>query len=228
MATFSLEGAASGAATGSAFGVPGAIGGGVVGGFFGGKKKKKSSFDPTPFPFHESAIQGFLPFELRKAITGPILRSGIEGIGDLISNPGGLAPNVLDAIRQRLGVESENIAGTFRGIRSNQAGSAARSNLPFGIKNAVSSALDVAEARAQRGARRGALQDSDQLRRQDLSQTFAILDAINQFIGTRVGSATSERIAGQQIDQQNEASQLAFLGSLISSGAESFGNRQGN
>ncbi len=169
--------------------------------------------------FESGTLQKFLPPSLRIGQTGEFLQSGIQGIGELIQNPGGLSPNVLDAIRPFLAQESENIQTNFRGIRANQAGGAARSNLPVSIKNALASSLDVSEERAQRGARRGAIQDSDQLRRQDLSQTFAILDSILQFLSSGRGQATQGLGAAAGAEAQSQAAVLSFIGSLGSSAA---------
>ncbi len=121
------------------------------GNLFGATKSEKDLRRLSKAPFESFDLQKFLPPSLRFGNTGEFLRSGIQGIGDLIQNPGGLSPNVLDAIRPFLAQESENIATNFRGTRANQAGAAARSNLPVSIKNALASSLDVSEERAQRG-----------------------------------------------------------------------------
>ena len=166
--------------------------------------------------FGSDEIQNFLPLSLRAGFTEPILAQGIQGIGDLIRNPGGLSPNIADAIRARLAVESEGIAGNFRGIRANQAGAAARQNIPVSIRAALESALDVAQSRAQRGARRGALQDSDQLQRSDLDQTFKILDAILQFTSSGRGQAIQGLGASAGASAQRRASNLTFAGDILS------------
>ncbi len=188
----------------------------VIGGLFGGEtgaEKELARFSTRPFT--SRSTQSFLPGALRLETTDPILQSGIEGIGDLIQNPGRLAPNVGDAIRQRLATTSEGIAGNFRGIRANQAGAAARGNLPLSIRTALGSALDVAQSRAQRGARREALTDTDQLRRQDLSMIFPLLDAILQF--TTAGRSAGLQGLGQaaQSSAQRQASTQALIGSLL-------------
>jgi hypothetical protein len=180
-------------------------------------------------PFSSGTIQGFLPGPLRAPFTDPILGAGIEGIGDLIRNPGGLSPTVSDAIRQRLAAESESIAQNFRGIGANQAGRAARENVPVSIKTALGSALDVAQERAQRGARREALIDSDALRRQDLGQTYNLLDALLQFTSSGRGQAIQGLGAASNNAQQRQASNLAAFGSLLSNVRfpEYLGNQRG-
>lgn len=148
--------------------------------------------------------------------TGDILATGIQGIGDLIRRPGGLSPTVAEAILPRLAAQSERIAQEFRGIGAQQAGAAARGNVPLSIRTALQSALDVAQARAQRGARREALSESEQLRRRDLAQTFAILDAILQFISSGRGQAIAGLGQAAEASAQRQASRQAFIGSLAS------------
>jgi hypothetical protein len=151
-------------------------GGVPVGGFgkFGQMRPGATAFSP----------QNFLG-------TGNILESGIQGIGDLIRNPGALNPQVAEALNSLLAMESQNIAQNFRGIGQQQAGALARGNVPVSIRGALESALSVAQERAQRGARQGALGRSEELRRQDLQQTYAILDAILQFTSAGKGQAVS-------------------------------------
>ena len=165
--------------------------------------------------FRDSALQKFLPNALQSGFgddIGRLLSTGIQGIGDLIRNPGGLAPNVLDAIRPRLAAESENIAQNFRGIGSQQAGTLARTNAPVSIRSALESALNTSQERAQRGARREALSDSDQLRRQDSSQIFNILDAILQFMSSGRGQAIQGLGAVAQADAQKQAALVGAAG----------------
>ena len=167
-------------------------------------------------PFDSNLIQGFLPPSLRQGQVGGILQGGVQGIGDLIRNPGGLNPNVAQAILPSLSRTSENIATNFRGIGANQAGAAARGNLPVSIKNALSASLDVAQERAQRGARRSALTDSEELRRKDLSQVFQLLNTILQFTQSGRGGAITGIQASEGLNQQNFAANLASIGSILS------------
>lgn len=168
-------------------------------------------------PFESFDIQKFLPPALRQSQTGAFLNAGIQGIGGLITDPGGLSPNVEDAIRQRLATQSESIAQDFRGIQSQAAGRGARTNAPVSIKNALASAIDIAQSRAQRGARREALTDTDQLRRQDLQQTFQILNTILQFISSGRGQGVAGLGAAGEIGQNRQAANLAFLSSALGS-----------
>lgn len=175
----------------------------------------KSSLPPwANDQFETTTWQGFLPPELRRDKTGPIIESGIEGIGNLIRNPGKLSPNVAEAIQPRLAAESETIAQNFRGLGSQQAGAAARGNTPLSIKSALSSALDVAQERAQRGARRDALMQSEALRREDLGKTFSLLESINQFMQGRLGPATAGAGADAQADAQKQAATMAAIAAI--------------
>lgn len=179
--------------------------------------------DLSRSPYESGDLQRYLPPELRSGVTGPLIGSGISGIGELLRNPGSLSPNVLDAIRPRLAAESQNIAQNYRGIASNQAGAAARSNLPVSIKTALQSALDVAQERAQRGARTEALAQSDTTRRADLERVFQILDAILQFQQAGRGTATAGLGPGTALQSQKTASMMALIGSLLNSGASGGG-----
>ena len=175
-------------------------------------------------PFERRPIQKLLPPSLRLGRTGGFLDTGIQGIGDLIKNPGGLNPDIAAAIQARVAQESESVATNFRGLASQQAGSAARNNLPVSIRTALESALGVSQERAQRDVRRDALTESEGLRRQDLGQTFNVLDAILQFLSSGRGQSISGLGAsgqlglGQQgINSQNRAANTALIGSLVSS-----------
>ena len=187
----------------------------------GKQRRSRNKFD-----FLSPQSQSFLPPSLREGQTGDILQSGIQGIGQLIQNPGGLNPNIAQAINARVGQESGLVAQNFRGLEQEQAGAAARSNLPVSIKNALSSALGIAQERAQRGVRSSALSESEGLRRGDLGQTFNVMDAILQFLSSGRGNATAGLSAAGQLNfaqqglaQQGRSANLSFLGSLLSNPA---------
>lgn len=213
-----FSGGAQGAGAGSMGGPYGAaIGGGI--GFLSGGLSGGGGQD-SPFggdPFGSSKNQGLLPKALRKKTTGPILQDWITQLGALIRNPGGLSPTVSQAILPRLAMESQSIAQNYRNMQGEQAGAAARSNLPVSIKNALASALDIAQERAQRDARFAALAQSDALRRQDIGQGFDLVSAIRDFLATQKGLGI--QASGQQYAQgaQDKATNLAFLGSLMQS-----------
>jgi hypothetical protein len=198
--------------------VGGAVGaylGGKVGNLFGSKSGKKTSkIADSPY---EGVVQKYLPFALRYRNVDPYLGAGVEGIGNLIRNPGSLSPDVADAIRMRLASESENIAQNYRGIGANQAGAGARGNVPISIRTALDSALNTQQERAQREARRGALADSESLRRQDLGQTYNLLNTILQFMQSGKGQAIQGFGSAGVMEQNTKGTELSALGSIISS-----------
>lgn len=194
--------------------------GSSIGNLFGGETSSERALRRlSKAPFESGTVQRYLPPSLREGITGPITRAGIEGIGELIQNPGGLSPDVSEAILPRLAAESENIAQNFRGLGSQQAGAAARGNVPISIKSALQSALDVAQERAQRGARREALTDSEQLRRADLGRTMDLLNIILQFMASGKGQSLQGLGQTAQSEAQRSAAQTAAMGSILSAAA---------
>jgi hypothetical protein len=195
--------------------------------FGGSSTAEKNLGKVSTAPFESDFLQGALPPSLRLGATGDMLGAGVQGIGDLLRNPGGLSPNVADAIKARLAVTSEGIARDFRGIRSQQAGAGARGNVPISIRTALDSALNVAQERAQRGARRGALMDSETLRRQNLSQVYALLDAILQFQSSARGQGIAGLGAAANLANLRAAGKQAFVGSVLSSGPGGGGGRGG-
>lgn len=192
--------------------------GGVLGGLFGGKTgAEKNLQDLSKAYYGGSLIQRFLPPALRHDVTGPILGEGVQGIGELLKNPGGLGGNVAEAINPRLASESESIARNYRGLQQEEAGAAARGNAPVSIKNALQAALGVDHERAQREARRGALSESEQLRRTDLEQTYKLLDAILGFISSGRGQGIQGLGTASNVGQQRQAGQMQFITDLIGS-----------
>ena len=147
------------------------------------------------------------------------LSKGISGIGELMSNPGGLNPNIAGAIGPRAAVESEGIAQNYRGMAANQQGMAARTNQPVSIKNALASAMDIAQSRDQRNNRRNLMTDSENLRRGDLNNTYKMLDSILAYInGGRGIGAAAQQNATQASSDRNAAigGGLGSLGSMLS------------
>lgn len=182
---------------------------------FGGTSAEKKLSDLSKAYFESSDIQRYLPPSLRTGNTEPIFHAGIAGIGDLVRNPGGLSPGVADAIRPRLAAESQTIAQNFRGIGANQAGAAARGNLPVSIKAALEAALNTSQERAQRGARGEALMASETLRREDLERIYPLLQAILQFTGSRQGQGLQAGSQLAQSAQQRQAATIGLISSLI-------------
>ena len=166
--------------------------------------------------YKNPGIQKYLPPELRNQFSGPILQSGMAGLADLIRNPGGMNPNIASAIAPWLASQSQSIGQNFQGIQANQAGAAARNNLPVSIKNALSSAIDVAQERAQRGARMDAMTQSEALRREDLMKTFDLLNQLFQFTNAGRGSQIQAANLSSAENAQNRAATMQFLGTLAS------------
>lgn len=152
----------------------------------------------------------FLNKQQSKKFIRPGLQGGLGALGELLQNPGGLSPNISQAIAPRLAMESEAIGANFRGIQAEQAGAAARGNLPVSIKNALASALNVSQERAQRDARRGAMSESEALRRQDTAQ---VLDLLALLLGNKPGQTQQGPDTTGQIMQ--------VLGSVLGGWAQS-------
>ena len=154
----------------------------------------------------------FLSKKQTKKFIAPGLAGGLQGLGELLQNPGGLSPNISQAIAPRLAMESEAIGANFRGIREEQAGAAARGNLPVSIKNALASALNVSQERAQRDARRGAMTESEALRRQDTSQ---VLDLLALLLGNKPGATERGPDTTGQIMQMLGSVMSGWAGSVF-------------
>ena len=191
---------------------------GFLGGLFGaetGGEKDLRKF--TNAGFDDPRKQKYMPGYLQSGSVSPFLSKGIAGIGELMRNPGGLNPNISQAIAPRLAMESEGINRSFAGLQANQAGGAARSNLPVSIKNALASALGMGQERAQRDARRGAMLDSESLRRGDLDNTYKLLEQILGFANSGMGMAQQGLGQSAQNDVARQAAMQQMIGSLASS-----------
>lgn len=180
---------------------------------------EKALSDYATAGFGSGKIQAFLPLALQKQFTEPILGGGISGIGNLIMRPGGLSPSVADAVNPRLATESMRVAQNYRNLRSENAGAAGRTNAPLSLKNAINAALGIGESRDQGTLRREAYAESEGLRREDLGQTYKLLDALLQFTSSGRGQAVAGLGGASQQSGQRQASQLALLGSLLSGSA---------
>lgn len=160
-------------------------------------------------------IQRYLPEVLRSGSVNPALFAGMRGITDLLEHPGRLSPTVSDAIRPQLAQESQGIAQNFRNMGANQAGAAARQNLPVSIKAALDQALNVEQARAQRGAQQNALSQSAQLQRSDLDNFFKLLDQMGNFGINQRGQGLQALSAQQGSDADKQGAMLSTIGSLM-------------
>lgn len=200
------------------FGGESGLFGGMLNGLFGGPTSgEKQLGNYANAAYNSGEMQGFLPPELRQQFSGPLLSAWMKNLGGLQSNPGGLSPTIASAIAPWLRNESQSIATNYRGLGQNQAGAAARSNLPFSMKGALQSALDVAQERAQREARNTAMGQSEALRRQDISSVGPLLDALFQFTSTGRGQALQGFGAQAGIAQNRQAANEAFIASIIQS-----------
>lgn len=199
------------------FGGGGGLLGGVMDSIFGGATyPEQQSTKLSQAWWENNQIQRYLPAPLRQNVTNPMLATGLAGIADLLRNPGGLSPTVSDAIRPQLAQESQSIAQNFRNLQGQNAGAAARGNAPTSIKDALAAALDVQQERAQREARGQALTQSDALRRQDLEQTYKLLDILLQYVASGRGQGIAGLGQAAATAQARQASQLEFLGQLAS------------
>ena len=164
-----------------------------------GGHSQEDQLDKLNRSFTDFQTQKFLPRELRTPKRGglvqPFLQAGIKGIGELIQNPGRLSPNLSGSIAARLAGESEQIGRGTRGQSEQAAGAGARLGLPATFQEAIQRSIEMQGNRDQASARRGALMDSEQLRRQDLAQTFDLYNLILQFINSGK-SGQSQAVAG--------------------------------
>jgi hypothetical protein len=168
-------------------------------------------------PYEE--LQYHLPPELRMGQTGPLIGAGMEGIGSLIRNPGQLSSAVSSSVAPGVGMESQGIAQQFRNEATNQAGAAGANNLSPAVKAMLQQILGTSQEGAQRGARTKGLGSTDQLKRQDLDQTYKLLDTIMQFIASGRGQTIPGLIGAAENRAQNynrsSTANLASLASLL-------------
>lgn len=165
-------------------------------------------------PYNSSEIQNFLPPELRQAFSGPALSAGMAGLTGLLKNPGGLNPNISEAIAPWLRNASQSIATNYRNLGQNSAGAAARSNLPVSIKDALQAALGMNQVRDQFAAKNQAMGQSEQLRREDISQLFPLLMALHQFTSTGRGQAIQGYSNMSEASAKDTGSKLAAMASI--------------
>ena len=166
-------------------------------------------------PFSHPTVQATLPPWLQNINTGPLLTTGMERIAELIRNPGGTASTLQSAIGDRLNSERANISQNFAGLQSDQAGAAARGNMPVQIKDALARALETNQRRAQGNATRGAVAESEDLRRGDVANTYRLIENILAFLSSSRGQGMQALQGAEAIDQQNNAAQQAMIASLI-------------
>lgn len=171
--------------------------------------------DISRSPFASKEVQQLLPPYLRRGATGPMLQSGMQGIGQMLTSPGKLSGTVAPALLPQQAMQSDAIARASHGTMANRMGAAGASNLPANIRMAIMSMLQGGQAGAQRGVQGQALTQSDALRKQDLMHTYKIYDAILQYLSSARGQAI-EGLAGAAPAQMNkEAANTAAVGAGI-------------
>ena len=173
-----------------------------------------SAADMATAPYLNKTLQNTLPPWLRDINTGSMLSTGMQGIAELLMNPGGVSSKLQEAIKERLGSERSNISQNYAGLQSEQAGAAARGNMPVQIKDALARALETNQRRAQGDATRGAIAESEELRRTDVAQTYQLLDTILQYMSSAKGQGIQGLQAAGNIDQTNNAANMALIASL--------------
>ena len=139
-----------------------------------------------------------------------------------------MAASIASAIAPRVAMQSEQLGRNFQNIGQQQAGAAARTNAPVSIKNALASALDVAQARGQRDITREAMTDSEQLRRQDLEQTYKVLQMVLDYINSGRGLATQSANINAQMANQNKGAMIGAGGQLLGGLASGMNSGTGN
>lgn len=176
-------------------------------------------------PFED--LQFYLPPELRREQTGPLIGAGMEGIGNLIRNPGQLSSQVSSSVAPQVAAASQGIAQDYRNQATQEASAAGANNLPPSIKALLQQLRGTSQEQAQRGARTQGLGSTDQLKREDLQHTYKLLDTIMQFISSGRGQAIPGLVGAAQNRAENyqrsSAANTAALASLL----QSMGQRRG-
>jgi hypothetical protein len=181
--------------------------------------------------FEGPALQNFLPEALRVRNINPFLDAGINNLSQLLLNPGGINPLLGQSTEERIQSETGLVNQNFENIKAEQAGQAARTNVPVSLKGALSKALDTAQARASREVTQNAVAESEDLRRGDVGQTFNLLDTILNFVSSGrgqavggLGAAGQLNLQAQNAQAQQNAALSAGIGSLAQSLSSGFGN----
>lgn len=179
--------------------------------------------------FNNIRIQKYLPFELwsdyymngqlHKTDFSRSMGAGVKNLGELFRNPGGLQGNVAGAIAPRLAMESDSIGRNTRNIQQEAGGSLARAGMGGGPwAQALNAAIQQGGARQMADARRGAMAESEQLRRQDLSRVMDMYQLLLNFTtagrNTALGVGTQSIQQGQINTQQQNQQQSGYLAAL--------------
>jgi hypothetical protein len=191
-------------------------------------------------PFESFQIQKLLPPSLRsffpakrgkRSKTGienanitPALTAGIQNIGRLAAQPGTLSPEIAAALQARFSQASQGLASGSQNNLQQLLNRLAAGNASSSAVNTAGAAGLVSQERGQRGLRGQGLSQTDQLQRADSQQVFNLLDTLLQFISSGRGqnvqglAGAGQLAVGQQaITNQQQAAQIASLGSALSS-----------
>ena len=185
------------------------------------KSKAKAEADRLKYesrrPYEE--LQFHLPPELRMGQTGPLIGAGMEGIGNLIRNPGGLSSQVGTSVAPGIAMASQDVAQQFRNQATNQAGAAGANNLPPSVKALLQAIQGTSQEGAQRGVQAKGLGQTDQVKREGLQHTYKLLDTIMQFLASGRGQTIPGLIGAAQNRSENyqrsSAANMASLASLL-------------
>ena len=175
-----------------------------------------------PFRMYDNTAKKWLPF-------GDALLRGGEQLQGLFRNPGSVNPNISGAIAPLVAAETDRIQRTGANQLSQAAGTMARTGAGGGMYAALEAAMNRANSRDIAGARRGAVAQSEGLRRQDLGtllQTLQYLqDTTMQGRGVRQGAKAQSMQQNAQ-NQQNKAANLSTWGSVLNTAANLYLNYQ--
>jgi len=195
------------------------------------------------YPFNSGAIQALLPASLKfgpipKGMPGwkarsspyepgniePFINSGVRQLGLLSAFPGVLNPQVAPALKAGTAMQSTQAAQNDTAQAQRVMNRLASTGGSQGANPLATAAMNLSADASQRGVRGAALSQTDQLKRSDTQQTYNLLDAVLKFISSGRGQSVAglqgaAQLAQSQkaIQQQYQASQLAMLGSGLSS-----------
>ena len=166
-------------------------------------------------PYESKTMQEMLPPALGMANINPMMTAGMQRISAMLQTPGKLSGGVSGAVLPGQAMQSDALARTFQQAMANRAGALGNANLPSNIKAALMSALGGGQEAGQRGVRGEAYGASENLQRQDVQNTYKMLDAILQYISSARGQAIQGLGGAAQIDQANSAARTAQYGAMI-------------
>lgn len=182
--------------------------------------------------FEARSTQKFLPDFLRTATGkrgerptefGRSLSQSLGLLSQLFTNPGGINPELSQAIAPLLALQSQSIARQSEAELASAQGSLARAGLgSSGIKGALEAAIQRAGNRDIASTRMQAILQSEQLRRDDLARAEEMmrfladfgLQAKNVKAGKKA-QAASRDASREQASAQKTAATVATIGSIV-------------